>query len=252
MRAYAIGDIHGQLEKLRTVHRWIEADKARVGDAGGDAEDDGGAPVVHLGDFADRGPDVRGVLAHLRAGQARGAPWVFIKGNHDRMMWHFLQQPEARDPLRHDLHWLQDSLGGRATLASYGVDVAPARPIADIHRDARAAVPGADMDFLAGLPLHFSHGGAFFCHAGIRPGVPLDRQREDDLVWIRREFLDDPRDHGALIVHGHTPVKQVTDYGNRLNVDTGAAYGGPLSAVVIEDGAIHRITADGRAPVHRA
>jgi len=241
MRSYAIGDIHGHLDKLKAVHRWIDADKARTGDSD--------APVVHLGDLVDRGPDVPGVLDYLGAGLRAGAPWVLIKGNHDRMMWHFLQDPAQPDPLRRDLSWLQPEIGGRQTLAGYGIDIDADRPIDAIHAEARATVPVDHLDLLASLRTTFSRNGVYFCHAGIRPGVPLDQQAEDDLVWIRAEFHDDPRDHGALIVHGHTPVKDVTNYGNRVNIDTGAAYGGPLSAVVFEDGNVWQVTQSGRAPV---
>lgn len=233
MRSYAIGDIHGHLTHLWQVHDWIAADRAHCGD--------NEAPVVHVGDFADRGPDVRGVLNYLMLGMRDGRPWVCLKGNHDRMMAHFLRAPSERDPLRDDLHWLEDRIGGRPTLASYGVDVSADRPLADIHAEARAKVPVAHRNFLEALPASYQRGGAFFCHAGIRPGVALAQQTEDDLVWIRKEFHDDPRDHGALVVHGHTPVEAVTHYGNRLNLDTGAAYGGPLSVVVIEDDQVFRL-----------
>jgi serine/threonine protein phosphatase 1 len=241
MRSYAIGDIHGHLDKLIEVQRWIEEDKARLGDAD--------APVIHLGDLVDRGPDVPGVLGHLARGLSEGAPWILLKGNHDRMMWHFLQSPSQPDPLRGDLSWLQQNVGGRESLAAYGIDVSPDRTPEQIHADARARVPAAHLDLLDALQPFHRRGGSFFCHAGIRPGVPLDQQAEDDLVWIRAQFHDDLRDHGALIVHGHTPVEQVTLYHNRLNLDTGAAYGGPLSAVVIEDGGVWQITATGRMPL---
>lgn len=241
MRSYAIGDVHGHLDKLIEVQGWIAQDKARVGDMA--------APEVLVGDLVDRGPDVPGVLDHLIAGLGRGEPWVLLKGNHDRMMWHFVQDPSRPDPLRHDLPWLQANIGGRETLAGYGLDVSLRRPAADIHADALATVPQAHLDLLAGLLPSYRHGGVYFCHAGIRPGVPLDEQVEDDLVWIRGEFHDDTREHGALIVHGHTPVKAVTHYGNRVNLDTGAAYGGPLSAVAIEDGKVWQITAKGRVPL---
>jgi serine/threonine protein phosphatase 1 len=88
-----------------------------------------------------------------------------------------------------------------------------------------------------------------FAHAGIRPGVALDAQTEDDLVWIRHDFLDDPRDHGALVVHGHTAVDAATHYGNRLNIDSSAAYGGPVTAVVIEGRAVWVLGPDGRSPL---
>lgn len=241
MRSYAIGDSHGQLDYLRAVHRWIADDRARVGDDS--------APVIHLGDYVDRGPDSRGVLDHLLGGLAEGQPWILLKGNHDRMMSLFLRAPEERDPRRPDLHWLEDRIGGRATLASYGVDVSPARPVEEIHTEARGMVPPEHLALLEGLRLSYCRGGVFFCHAGIRPGLALDQQVEDDLVWIRGEFHDDMRDHGALIVHGHTPVEHVTHYGNRLNLDTGAAYGGPLSAVVIEGAEVFQLTARGRRPI---
>lgn len=241
MRFYAIGDIHGHLQRLQTVHDLIEADRRATGDAA--------APVVHLGDFADRGPDVRGVLDHLIQGVAAGRPWICLRGNHDRMMAHYLRQPQAPDPLRYDLHWLQDIIGGRETLASYGVDVAFDRPEAAIHAEACAKVPPTHIAFLDGLANFHHAGGVYFCHAGIRPGLPLEAQIEDDLLWIRREFYESRADHGALIVHGHTPVDTVTHYGNRLNMDTKAAYGGPLSVAVIEGDSVFQLTAAGRVPV---
>lgn len=244
MRFYAIGDIHGHLDKLRGVHALIDADRRVTGDVQ--------APVVHLGDFADRGPNVRGVLDYLIDGIAGGAPWICIRGNHDRMMAHYLRTPEEPDPLRYDLHWLQDIIGGRETLASYGVESSLERPELDIHADAAANVPHRHRQFLEDLPTFHHADGVYFCHAGIRPGVPLDAQVEDDLVWIRREFHDATGDHGALIVHGHTPVDQVTHYGNRVNLDTGAAYGKALSVVVIEDRQVFQLTETGRVAVNPA
>lgn len=241
MRAYAIGDIHGHLDKLEDIHRRIAQDRKETGDTD--------APVVHLGDYADRGPDVPGVLDFLGSGLKKGAPWVLLRGNHDRMMWHYLQSPSQNDPFRNDLHWLLKPVGGRATLAGYGVDISESRALDAIHADALRKVPQRHVDLLANLQNFYRLGACFFCHAGIRPGIALHAQRTDDLVWIRREFLDDTRDHGALIIHGHTPAETVTHAGNRLNVDTGAAYGGPLSCVVIENGAVFELTPGGRQPV---
>ncbi|KAJ57396.1 serine/threonine protein phosphatase [Actibacterium mucosum KCTC 23349] len=241
MRAYAIGDIHGHLDKLVEIHRRIADDRVQTGDHE--------APVVHLGDYADRGPDVPGVLDFLGDGLSKGKPWILIRGNHDRMMAAYLRDPSERDPLRDDLFWLQDTIGGRKTLEGYGVDVALDRDVDAIHADAIAAVSDRHLKLLDGLQNSFAVEGVFFCHAGIRPGVPLDDQSEDDLVWIRHDFLRDTRDHGALIVHGHTPVPQIEHAGNHLNIDTGAAYGGPLTCVVIEDGAVFELTLHGRVPV---
>jgi serine/threonine protein phosphatase 1 len=242
MRTYAIGDIHGQLERLAEAHDLIARDRAAVGDKV--------AEVVHVGDLVDRGPDSRGVIDFLIAGGARGAPWVTLKGNHDRMFEGFLGDPDHYDPgLRAGLHWIDPRLGGDETLRSYGVDGARERMLFDLHDDAVRAVPESHRAFLAALPLMHRAGDVLFVHAGIRPGVPLDAQTEDDLLWIRREFLDDPRDHGALIVHGHTPVDAVTHYGNRLNIDTGAGYGRALSTVVIEDARVSLLTQKGRVEI---
>lgn len=242
MRSYAIGDIHGQRARLERAHVLIEADRAECEDAD--------APVVHIGDLVDRGPDSRGVIDFLLEGIAEGEPWVVLKGNHDRMMSLYLREPTQRDPgLRSGLGWAHEIIGGLETLASYGVDISAGRREEDIHRDARAAVPRAHIDFLENLPASYRRGEAFFCHAGIRPGVPLESQVEDDLIWIRREFLDDRRAHGALIVHGHTPVDAVTHYGNRLNLDTGAGYGKALSAVVIEGRDAWLLTDEGRVEI---
>jgi len=238
IRSYAIGDIHGQLEKLQGAHELITADRARCGDAE--------APVVHLGDFVDRGPDSRGVLAFLENGLDEGAPWILLKGNHDQAMRNFLD-PDVED--QRAAGWLAGNFGGRATLDSYGVATGPMRSVARMRADARAAVPEAHVALLDGLLTSYRRGGGFFCHAGVRPGIPLDEQAERDLIWIRSEFLDDPRDHGALIVHGHTPVDAVTHYGNRVDIDTGAGFGGPVSAVVIEDDAVFQLTPTGRVAI---
>ncbi|WP_126977671.1 metallophosphoesterase [Frigidibacter oleivorans] len=239
MRTYAIGDIHGQHDALLAAHALIEADRAATGDAE--------AVVVHVGDLVDRGPDSRGVIEHLMQGQARGEPWVVLKGNHDRMFTTFMDDPQARDPgLRADLSYLHPNIGGGMTLASYGLHAPADRPVAPVHAEARAAVPRAHVDFLRALPAWHLRGEALFVHAGIRPGVGMPYQTETDLVWIRRDFLDDTRDHGALVVHGHTALEAPQHYRNRLNIDGGAGYGRPLVAVVIEGRDAFRLTGAGR------
>ncbi|NHB77878.1 metallophosphoesterase [Rhodobacter calidifons] len=225
MHIYAIGDIHGHLTLLQAAHELIAADMARHGPG----------PVVHVGDVVDRGPDSRGVIDFLMAGIAEGRDWIVLKGNHDRMFTRFLRDPWEPEPgLRAELSWLHPRLGGSDTLRSYGVANAGDRPVAKVHAEALAAVPEAHRAFLAARPgLHLA-GDCAFVHAGIRPGIALADQTETDLVWIREPFLSEGTSHGPLIVHGHTAIDAATHYGNRLNLDSGAAYGGPLSAVVIE------------------
>ena len=234
---YAIGDIHGHLDLVKAAHDRIADDMARYG----------AGPVIHVGDLVDRGPDSAGVIEHLILGIARGEDWVVLKGNHDRMFAGFLADIHFHDPgLRADLGWLHPKLGGPMTLASYGVRNSADRPLALVHAEAVAAVPPHHRAFLDRLPTSHLSGEALIVHAGIRPGIPLGQQSETDLLWIRRPFLDDPQSHGPLIVHGHTAIDRPILYRNRLNIDSGAAYGGPLAAVVIEGRTVFHLTVGGR------
>lgn len=239
MRTYAIGDIHGHLDLLQDLHARIAQDQ------GGDD-----APIVHVGDLVDRGPDSKGVIEYLRAGIEADKNWVVLKGNHDRMFTGFLADIKHHDEgLRADLSYLHYKIGGGATLASYGVKNAADRRIKPVHAEAAAAVPQIHRDFLESRPTFFNRGQVMFVHAGVRPEVPLDQQTETDLLWIRGAFLEDRRDYGPLIVHGHTAIDRPRHYGNRINIDSGAAYGGPLSAVVIEGRDVFHLTSDGRVPL---
>lgn len=243
MHSYAIGDIHGHLDLLKAAHDRIADDIASHGSG----------PIIHVGDLVDRGPDCRGVIEYLAAGMARGENWVVLKGNHDRMFTRFLRDPFEPEPgLRSDLGYLNPKIGGAATLASYGVAKAADRPVKRVHAEAVAAVPDSHRGFVEALPVMHHFGNAVFVHAGIRPGIALEAQTETDLLWIRGPFLDDPGSHGPLIVHGHTAIDRATHYGNRLNIDSGAAYGGPLSAVVIEGRTAYDLTSHGRALVASA
>ncbi|NPD14483.1 serine/threonine protein phosphatase [Xinfangfangia sp. D13-10-4-6] len=240
MRSYAIGDIHGHLDLLQRAHERIARDMAQHG----------AAPVIHLGDLPDRGPDSRGVIEWLKNGIERGEDWVVLKGNHDRLFNRFIGDPWWSDPgLSRPYTWLHPAVGGAATLRSYGVRNAADRPVEVVHRDALAAVDPAHLAFLEARPTSLLRGDVFFVHAGIRPGIALQDQAEDDLVWIRKGFLDDSRDHGPLIVHGHTALDQPTHFGNRVDIDSSAAYGGPLTAVAIEGREVFLLTDQGRVPL---
>ncbi|MBV0913399.1 metallophosphoesterase family protein [Anianabacter salinae] len=235
---YAIGDIHGQRTMLEDVLARIDRD------GGPDAQ------VVFLGDLTDRGPDSRGVIETILAGRAAGRNWTVIKGNHDRMFTRFMADPmlvETRLPVGMD--WLHHRLGGDTTLASYGVHLNEKSRYHAVQDEARAAVPQAHIDFLDGLPLTHRAGSVMFVHAGVLPGVPFKDQTEDDLIWIREPFLSDTRDHGALIVHGHTALEAPAHHGNRVNLDSGAGYGRALTAAVFEDGGVFALTPGGRKPL---
>lgn len=237
-RCYAIGDIHGHFDKLLEVHEWIRADQVQHG---------AGGKIVHVGDLTDRGPDSAKVVDWLMKGVDNGEPWVVLKGNHDRLMSYYLSTPSRADPcLNPDYTWLSQGLGGETTLLSYGVDISAGDDPRQTHASAVAAVPVQHRQFLENLPLMYQSSGAVFVHAGIKPRVALKDQVEDDLVWIRAEFHNYRRDHEALIVHGHTPVDVVRHYGNRVNIDTGVAFGGPLTVVVVENGEVWNLRQEGR------
>ncbi|OUS38087.1 serine/threonine protein phosphatase [Rhodobacterales bacterium 56_14_T64] len=220
---YAIGDIHGQREMLVAALQRIEAD------GGPDAR------IVFLGDYTDRGPDSRGVIDLLQKGQAEGRNWVTLLGNHDRMFSMFLEDyPRTDSQLLVGYDWLHPRIGGVETLASYGVEIVDGDRTNEVHSRACAAVPQPHLDFLATLPSHHQEGELLFVHAGIRPDVALAEQSEDDKVWIRREFLNHSNPHPWLVVHGHTQVPAPEHHGNRVNLDSGAGYGRPLTAAVFE------------------
>lgn len=236
---FAVGDIHGDLAQLQTAHARIAADAA-----GRDYT------VIHIGDLVDRRANSKAVIDYLIAGQAGGQPWVVLRGNHDRMFAIFLQDPFAADPmLRPDYTWLHPRLGGRTTLASYGVEYREDKPLEHLHAETVAAVPKAHLEYLLGLPNIWQNDRYFFCHAGVKPGVALDQQIEDDLIWIRQPFHMSAEHFAKVVVHGHTPVDEVVHYGNRINIDTGAAYGKLLSTIVLEGPQVQLLTENGRQDV---
>lgn len=242
MRTYAIGDIHGQLDMLHQAHQRIATDRKRVRDTE--------APIVHLGDLVDRGPQSKAVVQYLLDGIGAGENWVVLLGNHDRMFLWYLEDVSRRDPhLLVGLDWLHYRLGGSETLASYGVEANETRRHGAVHSEARRRVPQAHIDFLNQRPTSFRRGDIHFVHAGIRPDRSLEAQEEDDLVWIREAFLDSNADHGPLIVHGHTALNHATRYANRVNLDSSAAYNNYLTAAVFEGRDVWELTASGRVEV---
>lgn len=220
MRLYAIGDVHGRLDCLTRMHALIAAEIER--DRPADWR------VIHLGDYVDRGPHSRQVLDLLIAAQARDPRMLAMMGNHDEGFLDFLADPFAGE--------LFIRYGGFETSASYGValDILDSDALRASHRLLRAAVPDAHAAFMRGLPRSVSFGDFFFCHAGVRPGVALDRQDPNDLIWIRRAFLDYPHLFEKVVVHGHTPHRDPETMPNRVNVDTAAFETGRLTALVVE------------------
>ena len=184
--------------------------------------------TVTLGDYIDRGPNSRGVIDRL-ARNPFPTDFIALKGNHEALFATFLRDPSTA------AHWRR--VGGLETLHSYGVDVGPLMRGRDYEAAAQAllaAVPPEHFAFLAALRGPLTVGRYFLCHAGVRPGIPLEGQSEDDLLWIRDEFLDSKTDFGKIVVHGHTPAEEPELLPNRINVDTGAFMTGRLTCAVLE------------------
>jgi serine/threonine protein phosphatase 1 len=224
-RIYVIGDIHGRLDLLDQLIAKIHLDMKQAPSPA--------AFTVTLGDYIDRGPNSRGVLERL-VQNPFAMPYVPLRGNHEDLFENFFDNPSVGSQWRH--------LGGLETLHSYGVPVSLLmlgkgfREAANVLRE---KVPETHFEFLSSLRTSASSGSYFLCHAGVRPGIPLDRQNAKDLLWIRDEFLSSPMDFGKRVIHGHTPTSRPEVLANRINIDTGAYMTGRLTCLVLE-GERHR------------
>jgi serine/threonine protein phosphatase 1 len=228
-RLYVIGDIHGRSDLLDRMVLEIARDL--------EENPVGAALTVTLGDYVDRGPDSRGVVERL-VHNPFPTPLVALKGNHESLLETFLVDPSVAG------HWRR--LGGLETLHSYGVpieSVMMGKNYEDAAAGLRAALTPTHLDFLKSLRTCITVGKYFMCHAGVRPGIPLERQAEPDLLWIRHEFLASRTDFGKIVVHGHTPTEAPEVLPNRINVDTGAFMTGRLTCAVLDTGGVRFLTA---------
>lgn len=220
-RAYAIGDVHGCLDLLESLLARIESEIAEPPKRR--------TSIVFLGDLIDRGPASAQVIERLRIYRPNGARAHFIMGNHEEVMLRVLDGEAGLLP-----SWLK--FGGAQTLRSYGLD--PVRvsklPADRMLSELRAAVPANHLAFLRSFADSISFGSYLFVHAGIRPGIDLSEQSQADLRWIREPFLNDGRDHGFIVVHGHTITNEVEVTPNRVGIDTGAFCTGTLTALAID------------------
>jgi serine/threonine protein phosphatase 1 len=219
-RIYVVGDVHGRLDLLEKLLGRIEEDRAKRPVAR--------AIHVFLGDYIDRGRWSRETIDRLISHGAAHES-VFLKGNHELIAVGCLSDPTRID------QWLR--LGGRETLASYGVSpelFTKRTRIAAAQSAFHHALPAAHFRFLGSLRNSFACGDYFFAHAGARPYVELSHQIENDLLWIRGEFLSSTHDFGKIIVHGHTPTSEVEIRPNRINIDTGAFATDRLTCLVLE------------------
>lgn len=221
---YAIGDVHGCIDLLRSAENAIYEDIGKSGVAG---------LVVLLGDYVDRGPSSAAVIEHLMSPIPAKAKRLALCGNHDDLLLRFFDSP------RENLSWLE--MGGRDTLSSYGLDgnYVSAHTKADaakLKAAMTARIPERHIAFLRDMPVYLRVGPYLFVHAGVRPGVPLDAQTDEDLMWIREPFISKGAQLPLTLIHGHTPCKDVSLGPNRIGIDTGAYVTGKLTVLKISQG----------------
>jgi serine/threonine protein phosphatase 1 len=220
-RAYAVGDIHGRIDLLEHLLAKIHADLQHRP-----------APktlLVFVGDLVDRGPSSAQVIERLRCYRRDRVKPVFLLGNHEEVLLRILSGDSSVVD-----SWLK--FGGLQCLQSYGVTLASirGRSAEQVVEIVRARVPPEHVEFLESFADSCRFGDYLFVHAGIRPGVEVDQQSQADLRWIRDPFLFDERDHGFVVVHGHTITDEVDERPNRIGIDTGAYRSGVLTALAIE------------------
>lgn len=218
-RVYAVGDIHGRADLLDRMADLIERDLAQ--------SEPCDALTIFLGDYVDRGLESSSVIERLAEGRFP-TPIVTLLGNHEDTLLDFLQDEEVLSTWR--------TYGGMETLFSYGVavDRTAMQDAAEIRRALDEKMPRRHREFLGALATHHVVGDYYFCHAGVRPGVPLDDQQREDLIWIREPFLSATDDFGKFVVHGHTPAEEPVLRSNRVGVDTGAYATGRLTCARLE------------------
>lgn len=225
---YAIGDVHGCIDQLQALEARIVADAAALA---------GEKWLVTLGDYIDRGAASPAVLDHVMSPPPPGFRRFALLGNHEQLLLDFLANPPA------GLDWLE--WGGVATARAYGM---PADPLLDWRMRPQAfadallpLLPTHHLDFMRTLPTCLSLPKFLFVHAGIRPGRPLAAQEDEDLIWIRAPFLKARLPPGLTVVHGHTPVDEISFPAGRVDIDTGCFHSGVLTAL--------KVTPDGRMSV---
>jgi serine/threonine protein phosphatase 1 len=213
-KIFAIGDIHGCLSKLEKL---ISLLKSRI-----DRDND---TLLFIGDYIDRGPDSRGVVDFVLDLKEKFTRSVFLLGNHEDMFLNYINHREAG--------YMFFMNGGDATATSYGSR--------DPNDRGEITVPKDHMEFFTTLLPFYETESYIFVHAGLRPGIPLKEQVEEDLIWIRHEFIRSSYDFGKTVVFGHTPLLEPLVEPSKIGIDTGAVYGGLLTCVELPAQRIYQV-----------
>jgi serine/threonine protein phosphatase 1 len=202
-KIFAIGDIHGCLDKLRRL----------IGDIAVDPVND---TLVFIGDYIDRTDGGKDVVAYILRLKKNFQKVICLCGNHESMLLRYLEGADE------DLY-LQN--GGAMTLATYGISRS------DAPRARKAKIPVDHLRFFKSLLPYYETDQFIFVHAGLLPGIPLAEQSVHDLQWVRQEFIDSDYDFGKRVVYGHTHFSAPLITANKIGIDTGAVYGGRLTCV---------------------
>ncbi len=222
-RIYAVGDIHGRADLLRQLQALIAKDAT-------DASENIGKTIVYLGDYVDRGLESKAVIDLVAADPPADLTAVRLKGNHEETMLLFL------DDVAFGPAWF--AMGGDATAYSYGVGfpkgLSQKARFDHAWRELRQRIPAEHISFLTDLRLTYTVGDYMFVHAGVRPGVALDQQNTEDLLWIRDEFLSATAGWDKVIVHGHSASHRPQSLPYRIGIDTGAYATNVLTCLVLE------------------
>lgn len=223
-RIYAIGDVHGHLSLLESMHKKITADLNSAPIAN--------YKIVFIGDYIDRGPDSAGCVQFLIELMSQDDNVVCLKGNHEQRLEDFIANPIDK---AHSFF----TFGGTESVMSYGVDMQSFSQtdenVLAAHAQLEQNLSAEHKQFYATRPRSVAFGDYLFAHAGVRPGISLKEQSDEDLINIRHEFLSHTGLYEKVVVHGHTPAHPMEIFPNRVNVDTWAYDTGVLSCLVLED-----------------
>ena len=207
-KTFAVGDIHGCLDKLTMLMEMIDIDPNKD-------------TLVFMGDYIDRGTHSKEVVDYLISLARRQRNVFFLEGNHERMLQRYLSGTSM-------FHFLVN--GGQATIDSYLKNQSNAKD---------RLIPTAHRDFFDNLRLYYETEEYIFVHAGLKPNVPLEKQSEWDMLWIRDEFIYSDFDFGKRVIFGHTPFREPLILDNKIGIDTGAVYGNRLTCVELPDVVFH-------------
>ncbi len=202
-KIFAIADIHGCLEKLQCLIRYIKADP--VNDT-----------LVFIGDYIDRAAGSKDVVDYVLGLKKIHRNVICLCGNHETMLLRYLQGVEE------DIYLAN---GGLATLSAYGI------LRSDAPRERKRKIPADHLRFFKSLLPYYETDQFVFVHAGLIPGIPLSEQSLYDLQWVRQTFIDSDYDFGKRVVFGHTHFSAPLITANKIGIDTGAVYGGRLTCV---------------------